>query len=243
LEIGARALAPIVLSCEHASRALPRNVRPAAAVVRILASHHGWDPGAWAVTRAAAARLGTSALGGRWSRLWVDLNRRVDDPSLIRERSDDVPLPWNLDLGPAERERRVLGCHAPYHERLDRLIVRRIVRGVRPLLLSVHTFTPRLGRRRRDYDAGVLYERDRAPARVLAGALRRTGLTVRYNRPYSGLAGMMYAIDRHGKHHGLPCLELELNQALFERAGAAEELGRIVAAAAREIADAGYGGS
>ena len=54
----------------------------------------------------------------------------------------------------------------------------------------------------------------------LAEGLKKSGLRVRYNEPYSGLAGMMYAIHRHGTHHGLPCLELEVNQDLLAGRGA-----------------------
>ena len=208
-------LSPLVLTCEHARNRLPAGCSPDGAERAILRSHWGYDIGARQVTAALARGLGASAITGRWSRLWIDLNRRVEDPTLIRERVEGRLLSWNAHLGAAERERRLLEHHAPYHEALDRLILRRLVRGRRPLLLAVHTFTPRLDGRTRAFDAGVLFERDERLARVLHGALRRSGLRVRYNEPYSGMAGMMYSVDRHGKHHGLPCLELELNQGLF----------------------------
>ena len=210
-----RSLSSLVLTCEHARNRLPPGCSPDALERAILRSHWGFDLGAWQVVRALSRELGASAIGGRWSRLWVDLNRRVDDGTLIRERVDGRLLSWNARLRPTERERRVLRDHAPYHEALDRLLIRRLVRGRRPLLLAVHTFTPRLDGRTRAFDAGVLYEREGRLARALHGELRRSGLRVRYNEPYSGMAGMMYSVDRHGKHHGLPCLELELNQALF----------------------------
>ena len=228
-------LAPLVLTCEHARNRLPAGCAPDAHERTILRSHWGFDIGAWQVTRALARRLGASGIGGRWSRLWIDLNRRVDDPTLIRESVEGHLLSWNARVGPHERERRVLGHHAPYHEALDRLIIRRLVRGRRPLLLAVHTFTPRLSGRPRSFDAGVLYERERHLARVLGRELRRAGLRVRYNAPYSGMAGMMYSVDRHGKHHGLPCLELELNQDLFSGRSRAAALVRVVEGAVREL--------
>jgi hypothetical protein len=40
---------------------------------------------------------------------------------------------------------------------------------------------------------------------------------------------MMYAVERHARHHRLACLELELNQGLFGRKGASERLGLVVA--------------
>ena len=66
-------------------------------------------------------------------------------------------------------------------------------------------------------------------------AVRKTGLEVRYNQPYSGKRGLMYSSDRHGRHHRLPCLELEINQALLARSGRATTLARTVARGLREI--------
>jgi predicted N-formylglutamate amidohydrolase len=84
------------------------------------------------------------------------------------------------------------------------------VRGVRPLLLAVHSFTPRLGQHTRPFEIGILYEHERALARRLGRVMTDAGFRVRYNEPYSGMRGMMYAIDRHGSHHRLPCLEVEV---------------------------------
>jgi predicted N-formylglutamate amidohydrolase len=233
VEIAPRSVEPVVLTCEHATRSLPPGIRPSAAERRILATHWGWDIGAWEMTRGLARRLGTSAIGGRWSRLWIDLNRRVDDPTLIRTRAADSELSWNRELTVAERERRVVAIHAAYHEAVDRLIIRRIVRETRPLLFAVHTFTDVFDGRRREFDAGVLFERDRSLAHRFGRRLASEGLEVRYNRPYSGMAGMMYSVDRHGKHHGLPCLELELNQQLFRRRSNVARLLRVTERAIR----------
>jgi predicted N-formylglutamate amidohydrolase len=230
-----RSLAPVVLTCEHASRRVPSIPAADPSQRRVLRTHWGWDPGAWQITRELSARLRTSAVGGRWSRLWIDLNRRVDDPTLIRTSADGVELSWNAGLDDVKREHRVLTYHAPYHEVIDRLIVRRMVRGQRPLLFAVHTFTSSLDGRPRSFDAGVLYERDRGLAQILGRRLRGAGLRMRYNEPYSGMAGMMYSVDRHGKHHGLPCLELELNQNLFGERSATKRLGQVVEAGIGEL--------
>jgi predicted N-formylglutamate amidohydrolase len=228
-------VAPLVLTCEHACNRVPAIPAPDSRERRILRTHWGWDPGAWQITRELAGRLKTTAIGGKWSRLWIDLNRRVDDPTLIRRDADGVELSWNSGLTESLREHRVLTYHAPYHEMVDRLIIRRLVRGLRPLLFAVHTFTSTLDGRPRQFDAGVLYERDRELAQRLGRRLREAGLRVRYNQPYSGMAGMMYSVDRHGKHHGLPCLELELNQDLFEERSTAARLATVVAGGIREL--------
>jgi predicted N-formylglutamate amidohydrolase len=159
----------------------------------------------------------------------------VDDPTLIRLTARRTALPWNDGIGAEEIERRVLAYHTPYHVEIDRLILRRLVREVRPILLAVHSFTPRLSGRSRSFEIGILYEHHRGLARRLGRGLRDAGLTVRYNQPYSGMAGMMYAVDRHGSHHRLPCLEIEINQSMFERPNAARRLGGAIARGVRTL--------
>lgn len=237
----------VVLICEHASRRLPPGMRATKRERELLATHWGWDIGAWDLTRELSGRLGAPAVGGRYSRLAIDLNRRLDDPTLIRRAVEGVELGWNLGVDVAELERRFVAYHAPFHLQVDRLVLRKLLGGERPLIFAVHTFTELYQGRARRFDAGVLYDAHRDLAHRLGRALRRGGLDVRYNQPYSGMAGLMYAADRHGTHYGLPCLELEINQALFRRRGAAKRLGGIVGRAVESIlarpgAAAGPGG-
>ncbi len=230
-----RSLSPLLLTCEHAGRRLPFSRKLAARHRALLNTHWGWDIGAWELTVDLARRLDATAVGGRWSRLLIDLNRRAADPTLVRRRAGRLLVPWNADLDAAETERRMLAYHVPYHQEVDRLILRRTVRGVRPLLLAVHSFTPRLDGRSRPFQIGILYERHGALARRVGRLLRASGLSVRYNQPYSGMKGMMYSVDRHASHHGLPCLELEVNQGLFARPGTVARLGPAIARAIRAI--------
>jgi predicted N-formylglutamate amidohydrolase len=230
LLIRPRSLSPVVLTCEHACRALPRTFRPVPPEPEVLRSHWGFDLGGWGLTRVVASRLRATAIGGRWSRLLIDLNRRVDDPTLIREGVDGTPLSWNRALDAGEVERRMLAYHVPYHAELDRLLLRRVVRGVRPLVVALHTFTPVLGRQRRGFDIGVLYDRHAGIAFRVGRRLAGNGFAVRYNEPYSGKAGMMYAAERHGAHYGLEFFELEVNQARLSRRGIAT-IGEALAAA------------
>jgi predicted N-formylglutamate amidohydrolase len=231
-----RSVSPVLLLCEHAANRLPftRNVR--AAHRAVLRSHWGWDIGAWELTRELARRLGATAIGGRWSRLLIDLNRRVDDPTLIPRRAGRTVLPWNDGIDAETAEQRVLDYHTPYHVEVDRLILRRLVRRVRPVLLAVHTFTPRFRGGSRPFQIGILYEHHRDLARRLGRVLRDAGLTVRYNQPYSGLKGMMYAVDRHGSHHRLPCLEVEVNQRMLKPPDAVRRLGAAIARGAEALA-------
>jgi predicted N-formylglutamate amidohydrolase len=224
-----RALADVVLTCEHRSSRLPGSIRPTAAERGVLRSHWGFDPGAWAVTRVVSRELDAPAIGGTWSRLLVDLNRAVDDETFARAVAGGLRVSWNSRLAPEARARRAAWVHAVYHAALDRLLAERVALGMRPLLFAIHSFTPELDGARRPFDVGILFDEDETLAVELAVALRASGLDVRYNEPYSGRAGMMYAVERHARHYRLPCLELELNQGLLGRRGAGERLGLLVA--------------
>lgn len=231
-----RPATPLVLTCEHASNRLPRGLRARLAPERaLLDTHWGWDIGAWEVARRLAQSLGAAAVGGGVSRLVVDLNRPAVDPTLVRREAGWVPLSFNARVPPAEVERRLVAWHLPYHDAIDRAILRLVTRGVRPLLLAVHSFTPIYEGRRREFDMGVLFDRSRRHAALLMRGLKRERFSVLPNQPYSGLAGMMYSIDRHGTHHGLPCLEIEMNQALFRERGAAARLAARLARALRPV--------
>jgi predicted N-formylglutamate amidohydrolase len=203
-----------------------------------LATHWGWDPGAWTLTRALASQLGSPAVGGRWSRLWIDLNRDVDSPTLVCRDAEGQAIPWNSGLGSAEIARRVLACHVPYHAAIDALVARSVVHGSQPVVIAVHTFTPKLGNKERRFDLGMLYDIHESAARRVGREAVRAGLRVRYNQPYSGLRGMIYSAQRHGAARGLVYLEIELNQAVFSRPGAEERLASIMGPALERLSGA-----
>lgn len=226
-----------VLACEHASCSLPRVYGTLGIPRADLRDHIGWDVGAAAVMGEAARRLGAPCVASRWSRLLIDCNRDAADPSLIVARSDGREIPGNARLTRRERERRLAEYYAPYHEAVDRAIRRALARGDDVRLLSVHSFTPCLqDGRPRPFDIGVLYDRHVPLARRLGSALRKIGYTIRYNEPYSGLAGLIYSARRHGDGNGIPYVELEINNGLLRDTAGTKRLGRDVAKALQSIA-------
>ena len=209
-----RSLSRILITCEHASRRLPASC-PRTGAGELLACHRGWDIGIWEVVGEVSRRLKATAIGGRYSRLFADLNRDPSDPTLMVREADGRIVPFNRSLTPREAGRRVRLVHAPYHAEIDRQVARRVAARVTPILISFHSFTPFLNPARRKFDVGVLFA-DHAPlARRLGAAIARADFSVRYNRPYSGLEGLIYAAARHGCAHRVPYLEIEINQRLL----------------------------
>lgn len=220
---------PLILTCEHASRRVPRPLRSSAADREILASHWGYDIGAATVTREVVRRTGSLALLARFSRLVCDANRHAEDATWIRREVEGQVLSFNARVDAAEIGRRRRRYYEPYHHAVDEVLRRRLAAGGDVLLLSVHSFTPVFGEDRRDMEVGVLFNDHAAVAQRLERALAATGLRAALNEPYSGRQGMMFAAQRHGTIHNVVYLEIELRQDLLATPAQARRMGAALA--------------
>lgn len=209
--INPASVAPLVLTCEHASYAVPVEYDDLGLDREALEDHIGWDIGARQVTEALAQRFNASAVLAGISRLVIDCNRELTDHDLIVAESHGVPIPGNARLDADERERRIRDFYQPYHEAIDAILGRR----PQAFLLSVHSFAPELTGRARRFDVGVLFDAFVAEAEQVGEALSDAGLKVRYNEPYSGLDGLIFSARTHGMQHGLRYLEIEVNNRLL----------------------------
>ena len=221
-----------LILCDHADNRLPREYGDLGLPAAELRRHIAYDPGAAAVTRSLARRLGAPAVLSTFSRLLIDPNRGEDDPTLIMRLSDGALVPGNAVVQAGERARRIARFHAPYHAAIDAAIERALVSGMPPVIVSVHSFTPVWRGAVRRWHAGVLWDRDPRIALPLIAALREEGdLVVGDNEPYAGALAndcMYRHASRRGLAHGL----VEIRQDLIgETAGAeawAARLARIV---------------
>jgi predicted N-formylglutamate amidohydrolase len=209
--LNADSRSPLVLTCEHASCAVPVEYDDLGLDAEELREHIGWDIGAGALTEALAQRLDGPAIQSGVSRLVIDCNRDLSDHDLIATESHGVHVPGNQRVDAIERERRIREFYGPYHAVVDAMLAQR----PGAFLLSVHSFTPALNGRERRFDVGVLFDNFAAEAEQLGTALAADGLTLRYNQPYSGLDGLIFSARTHGMRHGLRYLELEVNNRLL----------------------------
>lgn len=182
-------LPPLVLTCEHASHAVPPGVDLRVGD-EVLRSHVSWDPGAVEVARRLADSTGAPLHVGRFSRLVVDLNRREEDA--VPDVAFGVPVPGNASLPPEARIERIARWHRPWRRRARQLVEDTIARHGRCLHVSVHSFTPVLGEERREVQAGVLFDPARPEEVRVAGllleTLRARRLDARPNEPWLGVA-------------------------------------------------------
>lgn len=211
----------LLLTCEHGGNRVPpaharlfRGRRARA----LLDSHRGFDPGALSAARHLARATGAPLLAVTTTRLLVDANRSPGNPAVFSARTRALP----------RREREILLArhHAPHRRRVGAR-VRHLVAQGRPVLhVAVHSFTPRLGGERRDFDLGLLYDPRRPAERALARRWverlreRHPALRVRRNAPYRGSAdGLTTALRREWGARAYRGIEVELSQAALARRG------------------------
>ncbi len=207
----------MLITCEHASKAFPPELRPGVEDHPYIDDHWGWDVGAAELARALGRLSGAPVLCSEWSRLVVDVNRAPGGDHIVRRQAGAHAFGFNA-VDAAEVQRRMEAYWAPFHARVDEALHRR-----RPaLLLSIHSFTPQLGAEQRPMHLGVLFSDHDALAHGLAERLSTADWQVALNAPYSGKEGLIYSVERHGRAHAVPFVEIEVrNDLIADAAGVA----------------------
>ena len=228
---------PFFFTCEHASNRIPSEFPVSPEDLPWLDTHWAWDPGAAQVTRALCSHFGSGAVLAEVSRLIVDVNRKIDGPGFIREQVEGHPLSFNQNVDEAEQARRVDRYYLPYHRTLHDRLQDRLGEGFPPLLLAVHSFTPKFGTQVRDMEVAVVFDEccpDKANAFIRG--FQEQGIRVGINEPYSGIKGQMYSAWYHGRGSGIDYLELEMRQDFLENSQKAQQMTK---AAIRALEDLG----
>lgn len=202
----------ILIESDHASARVPDDIDlgidPA-----LLHNHIAIDLGVAEVGALLVERGGYTAFLGNVSRLVCDFNRDEGGPGVAPQTSDGHVIPGNV-LTPAAYEARLARFYRPYHQAFADLIERMQPR----LILSLHSFTPRLASRpdeARPWQIGILYNQDRrAAARALDLLRAEPGLVVGDQQPYSGTE-LNTTMDIHAEAHGRLYLGVEIRQDLI----------------------------
>lgn len=219
----------VVLTCEHASYAVPAAYQNLGVSLEHLKRHIGWDIGAWAVVQEIMQHVDSPAVSSGYSRLLIDCNRDLSDHGLIIPESDGILVPANRHVTDSERQRRIEDFYNPYHAAIDHVLAQKKSQPKKSqpiMLLSVHSFTPILGKKKRPFDLGILFDRYADLAQEFGQRLSQTGYRVRYNEPYSGYDGLIFSACSHGERNDLVYLEVEMNNGLLLRPAGIAEMGQ-----------------
>jgi predicted N-formylglutamate amidohydrolase len=237
--VNADGRARLVLISDHAGRAIPQRLGKLGLTQAELDQHIGWDIGIGAMARRMAEALDAPAVIGGYSRLVIDCNRRLDDPSSIAQESDRIPVPGNRGLSVAERKARAAAIFHPYHDAIDAIVAAKRGAGPLPAIISLHSFTPRMNGFARPWHVGVLWNRDpRLPVPVMVRLLKEPGIVVGDNEPYSGRDEHGYSMPYHAEAPGLPHALFEVRQDLIgHESGVVEWADRLVRVLRDVLAD------
>ena len=210
--------AKCVIVCDHAANRVPKALKNLGLSKTNLNKHIAWDPGTEDIGRYISKKLNAALVLASYSRLVVDLNRGDDHPEIMRDTSDHVFIPGNAKLTEPEKQQRMDTLFWPYHEQISSQLKRFTDKGIAPVLVSVHSFTPQMDGFRRPWHIGVLWNREEKLALQLVKALRRNNpdLVIGENEPYS-LKEANYlknTISTHAEAQGLPYIILEFRQDL-----------------------------
>ena len=109
--LNADATVPILLVCDHASRKFPASLGDMGLDPPARRCHLALDIGAGALTASLADSLSVTAVLCQYSRLVVDCNRQLLDPSAFLEFGDGVVIPGNRNLRPEQKAAQIGRAH------------------------------------------------------------------------------------------------------------------------------------
>jgi predicted N-formylglutamate amidohydrolase len=227
-----------LITCDHASNAVPEGINGGDLGIGAdnMQRHIAYDVGIKGTSLRLAELLDAPVICSNFSRLVIDPNRGMDDPTQVMRLYDGTIIPANRYVDDAEIQRRVDTLYRPYHEALEGLAAAREA----VIVVAMHSFSPKLnGRAPRPWEIAVLYSRTYQDfSHALLSRLRREAdLTVGENEPYDGhLPGD--SIDQHALQQGRLNTLIELrNDEIDSEAGQqrwAERLAPILTEALEE---------
>ena len=231
-----RRSAGCLVVADHAGNAVPASLQGLGLAQDVFNEHIAVDIGSRETAMLLAERLGASLVLANYSRLVVDLNRHLDDPTAFIPESDGIMIPANQNLSDAEKRRRAEAIYRPYHSAIDNLIDDLIKQGSIPVIISAHSFTPVLAGVTRPWHIGVLWDKDPRIARPLLARLRQNPeLLVGDNEPYSGRHPADYTVDHHGEGRGVANVSIEVRQDLLSDKAGVERWAGLLSEALTEI--------
>jgi predicted N-formylglutamate amidohydrolase len=226
---------PVLLVCDHASCRFPLSLGDMGLDPFARRCHLAVDIGAGPLTERLAASLGVTAVLAQYSRLVMDCNRQLMDPSAHLEYGDGVLVPGNRNLHQADKDLRATTLYWPYHDAVDKQIQRLRSIGPPPAFIAVHSFTPVMNGEARPWEMGVLWDTDTRLRDIFLTDFRAAGYFVGDNEPYSGKAPQDFTIDHHAEAIGLPHIGIEIRQDLIDDDEGVETIAKLMHAIIESI--------
>ena len=117
----------ILIVADHASNFIPQKYNNLGLSQRLMKSHIAYDLGVKELSLALSKKLKASLVIGEHSRLLIDPNRGIMDPTLIPSISDGTQIDQNFNLSNSEKRFRVKEIYKKYHNSISQIIKKKKV--------------------------------------------------------------------------------------------------------------------
>ena len=208
----------LMLTCEHASNRLPAAFKKAVPA-DVLKTHRAHDIGAVQIFRKLVKFAKPEfCCEGKFSRLFVDLNRTITNKSAFSEYYEALEA---SDKAAAEKAKAQATAYwKEYRECVEKFVAGN--KGAEIVHLGIHSFTPVLNGKVRNTDIGILYDparpQERAYANDINDEIKRLypDMKVRFNYPYKGTSDGLTTTLRKKFGQRYVGIEIEINQKFFK---------------------------
>ena len=197
--------------CEHASAAIPSSLGDLGLDADDRLSHAVWDIGAKDLALELSRRFDARLVLGGISRLVYDCNRPPEREDATPAKTEEVVVPGNRSISAEERAARVEEVYDTFHNVLDQEI------GAfmnAPVLVTVHSFSPRWHGVPRPTEIGLLHDEDDTLA-VAMHASKNGEFRIELNMPYSAADGVTHLLARHAVARNLRNVMIEVRNDLL----------------------------
>lgn len=205
--------AKVIVTCEHASRRIPRICSPSMNAARNERDRHRiYDWGAKGIARRFSELQNAPLFEGEVTRLAIDLNRSIGHPEFF---SDSVQ-----QLSETIKAQFIARHFLPFRNQVEKRIAKWISMGNNVIHISIHSFTPCLNGQVRSVEFSVLYDESRAYEVAIAGSIlsyhknKYSFMSIIPNAPYKGIDDGHTTALRKVFPENYAGLEIEYSQGL-----------------------------
>jgi len=209
-----------IVICDHSSNYIPDEYDNLGLDQNTLKTHIAYDIGAKEVASNIANYLQCPLIMSDFSRLLIDANRGIDDPTLIMKISDGSIIQGNKNVSYLddceEKIKRIKSYYNTYHNKISDIINLSIKKGVFPAIISIHSFTPVFNGKKRLTELGILWDSDDRLPNIFFQYFRlnNKNINIGDNKPYSGRM-KNDTLYRHGTKRGIANILIEIRQDLI----------------------------
>ena len=200
----------ILFIADHASNYIPSSLKNLGLRDSQLNSHIAYDLGVKELCINLSNLFNSKYIIGDYSRLIIDLNRDISDPTLIPEIVDRKIIAKNLSLSNYDKRKRISEIYDKYHYKIKTAIKNNNIIA----LISLHSFNPVFKKKKRNIHFGILSNKDRRLSNYIITEMKRRKIKVGDNEPYEGnlIGDTMY---KHGLKNNLHHTLIEVRNDLL----------------------------